>query len=509
MPENTRDLAVSIASEAVELDRNGNYEEAMHKYIRALEYFNVSIKHERSEQIKSILRAKAIEYMDRAEAIKNSLGSAPAKQPADNGSKNTTDTSPENDLPVSLTADELSAATEEMERDLAKLIGMESVKNEMRNLCKTLQLDIIRKNNGQDVLMPIRHMTFTGNPGTGKTTIARIVGKLFKSLGISRNDRVVEVQKSDLVSGFVNQTGAKTREKIREAAGGVLFVDEAYQLTDALSRGQSDMGGEAVDEMMRVMNDSGPDAVTFVFAGYRDSIERFIDYNAGLQSRIRYTFHFDDYLPCEIVQILQVKLQTKGWKLSPAVNQNLAGIIESGTTGALRSKYNGRLVDNVVQWAADSLNGRLSITATAEDLITLDIMDFQYAFSRFEKPSNPASNITSRKPASRNTVEGFLEAAACSEYISFFISHKVDFATLIQLTYDDLKEIGMAEVGPRRRLYNTIECKREETNVLMALNRAPSVSSPSTDEDLTSRLLGRLDKLKGDSDSNYNSPQYM
>eukprot|EP01060_Flectonema_neradi_P009519 TRINITY_DN1677_c2_g1_i1.p1 TRINITY_DN1677_c2_g1~~TRINITY_DN1677_c2_g1_i1.p1 ORF type:complete len:528 (+),score=107.95 TRINITY_DN1677_c2_g1_i1:64-1584(+) len=499
MPEkSTRDQAVAVAAEAVGLDRNGRYEEAMAKYIQCLEYFNVSIKYEKSEQIKEILRAKAIEYMERAEAIKKSLsagsgiGGEDKNKPSSPTNLNTSD-----DESAPLTAEQLAAATEEMEKDLSKLIGMESVKAEMRNLCKTLQLDIIRKHNGQDVLMPIRHMTFTGNPGTGKTTIARIVGKLFKSLGISRNDHVVEVQKSDLVSGFVNQTGSKTREKIREASGGVLFVDEAYQLTDALSRGQSDMGGEAVDEMMRVMNDVGPDAVTFVFAGYRDSIQRFIAYNAGLQSRIRYTFHFDDYKPCEIVKILQVKIGAKGWKMSPEVSRNLASIIETGTTPELRSKYNGRLVDNVVQWAADSLNGRLPITASAEDLITLNMSDFQFAFSKFKKPSSPTNQLT-RKPASRHTVEGFLEGTACSEYLTLFVTHKVDYATLLQLTYDDLKEIGMTEVGPRRRLYNAIEAKREETNVLLALNRAPSVSSPSLDEDQTSQLRGRLDKLKGD-----------
>ena len=103
----------------------------------------------------------------------------------------------------------------------------------------------------------IRHMVFTGNPGVGKTTVSRLVAKLYHALGVSSKDHVVEVQKGDLVAGYVNQTASKTAKKIKEAKGGILFVDEAYQLTQALQRGQSDFSGEAIDEMMKVMNDSG------------------------------------------------------------------------------------------------------------------------------------------------------------------------------------------------------------------------------------------------------------
>ena len=109
-------------------------------------------------------------------------------------------------------------------------------------------------------------MMFTGNPGVGKTTVSRLVAKLYHQLGVSSKDTVVEVQKGDLVAGYVNQTAMKTSKKIREARGGILFVDEAYQLTQALQRGQSDFSGESIDEMMKVMNNSGRRATTFVFA---------------------------------------------------------------------------------------------------------------------------------------------------------------------------------------------------------------------------------------------------
>merc|ERR1712070_793087 len=109
-------------------------------------------------------------------------------------------------------------------------------------------------------------------------------------------------------------TATKTAKKIREARGGILFVDEAYQLTQALQRGQSDFSGEAIDEMMKVMNDSGRKATTFVFAGYKKDMDEFISYNAGLESRIKYRFHFDDYTVPELVTIINIKMKSKGYK---------------------------------------------------------------------------------------------------------------------------------------------------------------------------------------------------
>ena len=137
-----------------------------------------------------------------------------------------------------LTPEQLAQAEKEMEEELEQLQGMESVKEQMRAICKQLSLDIKRRQQGQNVLNPIRHMMFTGNPGTGKTTVSRLIAKLFKSLGVSSRDHVVEVQKGDLVQGYVNQTAGKTRGKIKEARGGILFVDRgvpAHAVVDARS----------------------------------------------------------------------------------------------------------------------------------------------------------------------------------------------------------------------------------------------------------------------------------
>merc|ERR1719407_290724 len=232
-------------------------------------------------------------------------------------------------------------------------------------------------------------MMFTGNPGTGKTTVSRLIAKLFKSLGVSSKDHVVEVQKGDLVAGYVNQTAMKTAAKIKAARGGILFVDEAYQLTQAMQRGQSDFAGEAIDEMMKVMNDSGRKATTFVFAGYKKEMDEFVQYNAGLESRIKYRFHFDDYSVPEICTIVNIKMNSKGYKMTGDAKANLAGIIDKGTTPELRSKYNGRLIDNLLQWASDEMNTRLPLDATGDQLITLTGTDFSNAVKKFATARPP------------------------------------------------------------------------------------------------------------------------
>ena len=291
--------------------------------------------------------------------------------------------------PEPLTEEQLAAAENEMNEELSKLVGMTSVKENMRKLCKQLSLDIKRRQGGLQTLDSIRHMMFTGNPGVGKTTVSRLVAKLYKQLGVSSKDHVIEVQKGDLVAGYVNQTAMKTAKKIKEARGGILFVDEAYQLTQALQRGQSDFSGEAIDEMMKVMNESGRKAVTFVFAGYQKEMGEFIQYNAGLESRIKYKFHFADYTVPELVTITNIKLKAKGYKLAPDAQTAMPGIIDKGTDAVLRSKYNGRLTDNLIQWAGDEMNTRLSLDADGDQLITLTKSDLATAIGRFATARPP------------------------------------------------------------------------------------------------------------------------
>ena len=283
------DKGVAIANEAVQNDNAQRYDEAIKGYIKAAEYLLTATKYEKNPVTLKTIRDKCIEYTERAEFLKKSLDSGgKGKDGKDGKAGEPAEESDEDEGEEKmLTNEELNAAEAEMEEELKRLVGMESVKTNMRKLCKQLSLDIRRRQEGHAVLDSIRHMIFTGNPGVGKTTISRLVAKLYKQLGVSSKDHVVEVQKGDLVAGYVNQTAAKTAKKIAEAKGGILFVDEAYQLTEALMRGQSDFSGESIDEMMKCMLTTGRKSVTFIFAGYKKQMDEFITYNAGLESRIK------------------------------------------------------------------------------------------------------------------------------------------------------------------------------------------------------------------------------
>jgi len=318
-------------------------------------------------------------------------------------------------------------------------------------------------------------------------------------------------------------------------------VDEAYQLTQALQRGQSDFSGEAIDEMMKVMNDTGRKATTFVFAGYKKEMDEFVQYNAGLESRIKYRFHFDDYTVPELVTIINIKMQAKGYLMSPDASSNMEYIINSGTDQNLRSKYNGRLTDNLLQWASDEMNNRLKSDATGDALITLVRSDFEVAIKRFKTNQPPtkadpalaggeavanamaewslqeyaplflragyrqimdllalrekdirALGVTKdpdvRKCLSmvdaveqENTsqmremdavfmddcadIPTWLKMRALSEFEKVFAKHRIDFEVLGDLTYEDLKEMGLSEVGARRKVFRAVEKWRDDRDV--------------------------------------------
>ena len=289
-----RDKGIEIANEAVADDNAGRYEEAIQKYVKAAEWLLTATKYEKNPVTLKTLRDKCIEYTKRAEDLKKGLEATtksragrPQSAGGGAGGNAAEDESDEDEPePEPLTEEQLKAAEQEMEEELGKLVGMESVKKDMRRLCKELSLDLRRRQQGHKTLESIRHMMFTGNPGVGKTTVSRLVAKLYRQLGVSAKDHVVEVQKGDLVAGFVNQTAAKTAKHIKAARGGILFVDEAYQLTQAMSSGRHDFAGEAIDEMMKVMNDKGRKAVTFVFAGYKKEMDEFVQRGARVAHQV-------------------------------------------------------------------------------------------------------------------------------------------------------------------------------------------------------------------------------
>ena len=222
--------------------------------------------------------------------------------------------------------------------ELDSMIGIQPIKDQIYRIYNLLCF--MKKNKDVEFPKLNLHMLFKGNPGTGKTTVARIIADALYDCGACRERRLVEVHCPDLVAGYVGQTALKTRRMIEKALGGVLFVDEAYALTQ--SRG--DFGMEALAVIIKMMEDHRDDLVV-IFAGYSDEMQTFIEANPGLASRIGYTFDFKDYSKAELLRIFDKKM--KGFKVNDKARRKIGKAIEAGMTD--RNFGNGRFIDKLVQ----------------------------------------------------------------------------------------------------------------------------------------------------------------
>lgn len=186
--------------------------------------------------------------------------------------------------------------------DLDQLVGMQTVKAELRKIAYRIQLEQALHHGPASPSQPtiLRHFLFTGNPGTGKTTTARMLGKIFHSLGLLRKGHCVEVSRSDLVAEYVGQTAIKTTRKFKQALDGILFIDEAY----ALNSGREDYGAEAIVTLLKLM-EKYQERVVVIAAGYPDKMQQFLDSNPGLHSRFQKQIHFADFEPAELHEILE------------------------------------------------------------------------------------------------------------------------------------------------------------------------------------------------------------
>lgn len=185
--------------------------------------------------------------------------------------------------------------------ELNQLTGMESVKKEVNNLVNLLRICRIRQEKGLQLPPTTNHLVFLGNPGTGKTTVARILSKIYHGLGILSKGHLVEVDRSGLVAGYMGQTGEKVMEVVEQAKGGILFIDEAYAL--ATGKQDGDFGKEAIDILNKAMEDYRDDLIV-IAAGYHDEMQEFLDANPGLRSRFNRTIEFPNYSASELIEIL-------------------------------------------------------------------------------------------------------------------------------------------------------------------------------------------------------------
>lgn len=266
---------------------------------------------------------------------------------------------------------------EKLREELHSYIGLDSIKKEVDNLINLVTVYNLRKQHelpNEDLSL---HMVFTGNPGTGKTMVARLMSRIYHSLGILSKGHLVEVDRSGLVAGFVGQTAIKTSEVIEKALGGVLFIDEAYALS---TRGQQDYGQEAIETLLKRMEDHRDDLVVIV-AGYTDLMDDFIHSNPGLSSRFNRYMEFPDYTVDELKQIFLMRAKKAGYELSGKADMLLPTVIERALKDKGEDFGNARGARNLFEQAIANQANRLSKleSVTKEQLMTLLCQDLPYA----------------------------------------------------------------------------------------------------------------------------------
>jgi SpoVK/Ycf46/Vps4 family AAA+-type ATPase len=230
---------------------------------------------------------------------------------------------------------------------LKDLIGLEGVKREIQSLADYLRVQKARLGAGSHGDLTT-HMIFAGNPGTGKTTVARLIGDLFREIGLLASGHLVETDRSGLVGGYVGQTALKTKGRIDEALGGVLFVDEAYALYRGTGQDDS-FGREAIDTLLKAMEDLRGSFVV-VLAGYTGEMETFLSSNPGLKSRFSKLIVFDDYTEAELEKIAQSMLAAQKFEITAAAMRKLVGLVEERRRTE-RHFANAREVRNLLEAA--------------------------------------------------------------------------------------------------------------------------------------------------------------
>lgn len=311
------------------------------KSMAAKDHYKLSKNGEKAF-IEKINREKVDENFANARVVRNIIESAIREKAFRIGdkkvSKKQLTTLEPKDFGVNLSFDRKEKMSS-LKKELYNLVGLDEVKRLIEGIVDTLELQYKKREMGltsEDISL---NMIFTGNPGTGKTTVARVLGKILKEIGMLKKGHMVEVTRTDLVGQYVGQTAPKTLEKIKEAYGGILFIDEAYSLN---GNGENDFGQEALSTLIKEMEDNR-DKLVIIMAGYTKEMEGLMNLNPGLKSRIKFSIEFPDYNDIELMEIFKILCKKEGYMIESSAQERLKKIFKEEYANKDRHFGNGRL----------------------------------------------------------------------------------------------------------------------------------------------------------------------
>lgn len=282
--------------------------------------------------------------------------------------------------------DEDTRTLQDLLNELNALVGLEKVKNKVQDLIVYQKVQKMRREKNLHSSKNTLHLAFTGNPGTGKTTVARIVGRIYKQIGLLSKGHFVEVSRTDLIAGYQGQTALKVKKVIEQAKGGVLFIDEAYSITE---NDKSDSyGRECLTELTKALEDYREDLVVIV-AGYTEPMSKFFESNPGLESRFNTFIEFDDYSPNELDSILDYMCNMNDYILDEKVKEKIHSYFEKKTTMKDKNFANARLVRNLYDNLIMNHARRVINIAnpTSSELSMIQEQDFNFTILENENTS--------------------------------------------------------------------------------------------------------------------------